>query len=158
MPFCKNLFEFLVYTGKANFDSCLVLAKTYVSDEVASLKLAGRLLEQRAMAAVQRTMAAEQRAMAAEKTLALMTLTWQKLEEALKDKEKLLILDGLRARGLLSSRGIYQRLLQLVHAENTPILGPFFVATETCRNVGQLSNGTSFPFDVFSEAVRMSSI
>ena len=110
------------------------------------------------MAAEQRAMAAEQRAMAAEKTLALMTLTWQKLEEALKDKEKLLILDGLRARGLLSSRGIYQRFLQLVHAENTPILGPFFVATETCRNVGQLSNGTSFPFDVFSEAVRMSSI
>ena len=118
----------------------MVLAKTYVNDEVTSLKLAGRLLEQEA--AMERAIAAEQKAMAAEKTLAQMTVTWQKLEEACKDKEKLLITDGLRARGLLSSRGIFERFLQLVHAENTPILGSFFVATKTCKNLGQLSNGT----------------
>lgn len=134
-----------------SFDSCLTLAKTFVADDIASLKLAGHLLEQRAAAAVkaaeQAVKAAEQAAKAAEQMASSeehqrkTVEDFRTKEEKLwKDKEKYLNMEALRAKGLLSSRGIFERFLQLAYSENVGsgnIKGKFF-ATQVCANLDTL--------------------
>jgi hypothetical protein len=130
--------------GPVSYDDCVISAKKYTYDETRTFKLAGRFLEQEGK--LQR-LELEGQLQMLEGQLQMLEgqlQMFQKMEALYKDKEKLLIMDALRSRGLLSSRGVFERILQLVHSETK---GPQarFVATETCRRLDSALTGMFFP-------------
>jgi hypothetical protein len=63
---------------------------------------------------------------------------WAQLQAEWKERQQFLTMDALRARGLLSSRGIFESWLQLAHHESLP---GKFNATGTCHELGSLTAG-----------------
>jgi len=160
------------------FQQCLENAQDFIKDEGASLKLAGQFLEQHLVLLNERAQAAaaEERAKAAvavaeakaaiadERAKAAIAAQEAKsANQMLQVKEdfylkyeaerstfiKNLNMDRLRARGLLSSRGVYEWYLKLVYKEHTPaVLGKTFFASTVCENLGMLTSGLSCYFSV----------
>lgn len=161
-----------------SFQHCLKNAQGFIQDEVTSLKLAGQFLEQqftqvllneranveaaeeraKAAVAVAKAAVAEERAkavVAEEQAKSANQLLQVKEEfylkyEALRDTAfKNLNMDRLRARGLLSSRGVYEWYLRSVYNEHTPaVFGKTFIASTVCERLGILTSGLSRYFSV----------
>ena len=134
------------------FDNCLDQAKVFIpKDEVACLRLAGKFLEEnmhkaKLLEEVQKEKLLGEMQTGLEKSekeklkllLEAKEVLWAQLQDEWKGKKQLLMMDALRARGLLSSRGIFERWLQLAHHENLP---GKFNATGTCHKLGSLTAG-----------------
>jgi hypothetical protein len=84
-----------------SFNSCLNLAKSYVSDDAASLKLAGYFLEQQALlkAAEQKASSERQKASSEEQRRKALEDFRAKEEKLWKEKEQYLNMEALRSKG-----------------------------------------------------------
>jgi hypothetical protein len=112
-------------------------AKAALTEERAKVALA----EERARAAL-----AEQRGDAAQQLLQTKEDFFNKIEEQLNITFKSLNMDRLRARGLLSSRGLFEWYLKLVFEEHRVKPKDKFFATTVCKGLGALTSGLSFYF------------
>ena len=131
------------------FERCIERAQQFALDEVTTLKLAAQFFEQdfKESLALERAKAsanaAEQRANAAEKLVQVNENHFNKLEALWNMTLKSLNMDHLRARGLLSSRGVFEWFLRSVHNEN-PKLGSKFYASTVCTKLGKLTGFSIF--------------
>ena len=108
------------------------LARKYVRDDsTAALNLAGKFLEYE-NAALQKELDLKT------ELIAKIDAAYIETKVAWNDTKSAIIKDNLRARGLLSSRGVFERVLQLVHMENYGTSQPFR-ATQICKQLGKLN-------------------
>ena len=115
------------------------LARKYVRDDsTAALNLAGKFLEYE-NAALQNENAALQKELHLKTELIAKTdAAYFDTKVAWNDTKSAITKDNLHARGLLSSRGVFERVLQLVHMENYGTSQPFR-ATQICKQLGKLN-------------------
>jgi hypothetical protein len=114
-------------------------AKAAIAEERAKAAIA----EERAKAAI-----AEQEAKSANQMLQVKEDFYSKYEAVRTTLIKNLNMDRLRARGLLSSRGVYEWYLKLVYNEHTTSFGKTFFASTVCEKLGTLTTGLSCYFSV----------
>jgi hypothetical protein len=157
-----------LYTGGSQdipvtFDRCIEQAKQFTQEEVASLKLAGVLfatatatavkilekefLEKEVAMLVQRANSAENLVRRQDehykKLVQRQDEHYKKLEEQWSITSKVLNMDRLRARGLLSSRGVYEWYLKSVHNENSNP-GKKFNASAVCQQLRTMTGSSIF--------------
>ena len=139
-----------MYTGGSQdipvtFERCIERAKQFTREEVASLKLAGEFIETAtAVKFFEKEVAwLEQRANSAENLVRIQDEHYTKLEAQWNITSKVLNMDRLRARGLLSSRGVYEWYLKSVHNENSNP-GKKFNASAVCQQLRTMTGSSIF--------------
>ena len=119
-------------SGLITFEACVERARKYIRDDSnAALNLAGKFLEYE-NAALQNELHLKT------ELIAKTDAAYFETKVAWNDTKSAIIKDNLRARGLLSSRGVFERVLQLVHMENYGTSQPFR-ATQICKQLGKLN-------------------